>query len=404
MKNCCIIGLGYIGLPTAALLAKSGYQVTGVDINPKVVADINKGLIHLVEPDLDKLVHQAVKNKSLKATTYPIQSDIFLVAVPTPFKENGKSSNIPIPNIDYVIDAIKSIAKVLKPGNLIIIESTCPIGTTEKIAENIKLITGLSIEEINIAYCPERVIPGKIIKELVNNDRVIGGLNSNASIKAKIFYSSFCTGNLFITNAKTAELVKLTENAFRDVNIAFANELSILCDSLDINVDELISLANHHPRVDILKPGCGVGGHCIAIDPWFISYEAPELTPLIQVARKVNDMKSDWVIEKIMSRISALEKQLNRKPIVGCMGLTFKPNVDDIRESPALKITSSLIDSGQNILVCEPNIKDHTNIRIDSIDTVLDQSDLLVLLVAHHNFLELGLHKYNVIDFCGITS
>ncbi len=402
MKHCCVIGLGYIGLPTAALLANSGYQVSGLDINHKVVEKINKGVIHIVEPSLDELVKKAIRNGSLKARTSPISADIFLIAVPTPFKKT--SGEIPIPNIDYVFQAIKTILGVLKSGDLIIIESTCPLGTTKNISEIIYKESGKNIDEINIAYCPERVLPGNIIKELISNDRVIGGLTSKASFEAKKFYSSFCKGNLYTTNAKTAELIKLTENAYRDVNIAFANELSILCDSVDINVGELISLANHHPRVNILQPGCGVGGHCIAIDPWFIAHEAPEITPLIQTARKVNNLKSKWVVKKIITRSNQLEKELSRKPIIGCMGLSFKANVDDLRESPALEITSTLIDLGENILVCDPNIISHSNIQIDTIETVIKGSDILVFLVAHKEFSTIDLKDINIIDFCGITS
>ena len=401
MSICCVVGLGYIGLPTAAVLANSGHRVVGVDVNPRVVDTVNKGLIHIVEPELDDAVAAAVSSGALSAQLTPSPADVFLIAVPTPF--HSETADIPIPNIDFVLSAAGSIAPFLRPGNLILLESTSPVGTTEKVAQLIHDISGLDIDQIHIAYCPERVLPGYILQELIRNDRVIGGLTSEASAAGVSFYSSFCKGELLSTTARTAELVKLTENSFRDVNIAFANELSLVCDSLNINVRELITLANHHPRVNILQPGCGVGGHCIAVDPWFIASAAPHCTPLIQTARHVNDGKSIWVIDKVKSRAVALETQLGRPPRIGCLGLAFKPDVDDLRESPALHITSELLSAGHEVLACEPNLSEHPTIRLYSLEYVLAEADLLLFLVAHSSFRGLALDDRVVYDLCGVT-
>jgi UDP-N-acetyl-D-mannosaminuronic acid dehydrogenase len=400
MSSCCVVGLGYIGLPTAAVLSKVGYRVYGVDISPKVVETINNGCIHIVEPDLDELVSNSVRSGLLSAHHSPLPADNFIIAVPTPFKKNNNS--IPQPNVDYVLDAVRSISLVLKPGNLILLESTSPVGTTDRVADIVQEVSGLTLDQINIAYCPERVLPGRILHELVVNDRVIGGLTTSAAEAGKSFYSSFCTGQILITSARTAELVKLTENSFRDVNIAFANELSMVCDRLRINVRELIDLANHHPRVNILSPGCGVGGHCIAVDPWFIVSANPELTPLIQAARQVNDNKSEWVIQQIRSRASSLESSLGRPPRIGCMGISFKPDVDDLRESPALHIANKLISSGYHVLICEPNLVAHSVLNLSSIDDVIKNSDLLVFLVAHTRFRGLKLAGRQFLDLCGV--
>ena len=289
---------------------------------------------------------------SLSAQVIPAPADVFLIAVPTPFRSG--SDGIPLPNIDYVFAAARSIAPLLRPGNLVLLESTSPVGTTEKMAQVIAETSGLNTEQVHIAYCPERVLPGRILGELISNDRVIGGLTSGATAAGQAFYASFCKGDLFATTARTAELVKLTENSFRDVNIAFANELSLVCDHLDINVLELIRLANHHPRVNVLQPGCGVGGHCIAVDPWFIASAVPHCTPLIQSARRVNDGKSRWVIEQVQARAARLEDQLGRPVRVGCLGLAFKPDVDDLRESPALQITTELLAAGLEVLALNP--------------------------------------------------
>ena len=401
MTTCCVVGLGYIGLPTAAVLAKAGHRVIGVDVNAQVVATVNEGRTHILEPDLDLAVAESVASGSLSAQVIPAPADVFLIAVPTPFRSG--SDGIPLPNIDYVFAAARSIAPLLRPGNLVLLESTSPVGTTEKMAQVIAETSGLNTEQVHIAYCPERVLPGRILGELISNDRVIGGLTSGATAAGQAFYASFCKGDLFATTARTAELVKLTENSFRDVNIAFANELSLVCDHLDINVLELIRLANHHPRVNVLQPGCGVGGHCIAVDPWFIASAVPHCTPLIQSARRVNDGKSRWVIEQVQARAARLEDQLGRPVRVGCLGLAFKPDVDDLRESPALHITTELLAAGLEVLACEPNIIDHPTIKLHSLEQLLASADLLVFLVAHSPFKGLDLSSRVVFDLCGVT-
>ena len=402
MITCCILGLGYIGLPTAAVLARAGHRVIGVDVNPQVVDTVNKGRVHIVEPDLDEAVSAAVVSGALSAQLTPAAADVFLIAVPTPFRSG--SDGIPQPNIDYVLAAARAIAPVLVPGNLVLLESTSPVGTTERIAEVIVEASGLSTDQLDISYCPERVLPGRILQELISNDRVIGGLTPSAAQAGQAFYASFCEGDLLVTTARTAELVKLTENSFRDVNIAFANELSLVCDHLGINVRELIRLANHHPRVNVLQPGCGVGGHCIAVDPWFIANAAPHCTPLIQAARRVNDNKSLWVIEQVQARAAALKDQLGRPPRIGCLGLAFKPDVDDLRESPALQIATELLVAGLDVLACEPNLSDHPTIHLHPLEQVLAEADLLVFLVAHSSFKGLDLTGRAVFDLCGVTS
>ena len=396
----CVIGLGYIGLPTAAVLARAGHRVIGVDVNAQVVFTVNQGLIHIVEPDLDKAVAEAVASGALTGQLTPAPADVFLIAVPTPFR-NGPNG-IPLPNIDYVLAAARSIAPLLRPGNLVLLESTSPVGTTEQVAAVISEVSGLNSDQLHIAYCPERVLPGRILTELISNDRVIGGLTPAAAEAGKTFYASFCQGQLLTTSARTAELVKLTENSNRDVNIAFANELSLVCDRLGINVCELIRLANHHPRVNVLQPGCGVGGHCIAVDPWFIAAAAPDITPLIQTARRVNDGKSRWVIKQVQERAAALEGQLGRPARIGCLGLAFKPNVDDLRESPALHITTELVVAGLDVLACEPNLSDHPTIKLHSLEQLLAEADLLVFLVAHSPFKGLDLAGRAVFDLCGV--
>ena len=401
MSTCCVLGLGYIGLPTAAVLSSVGHRVVGVDVNPHVVDTVNEGRIHIVEPDLGEAVAEAVHSGSLIAQLTPVEADVFLIAVPTPFHSGCNA--IPQPNIDFVLAAARAIAPVLRSGNLVLLESTSPVGTTELAASLISELSGLSFEQFNIAYCPERVLPGSILQELISNDRVIGGLTCSAALAGQDFYSTFCQGELLSTTARTAELVKLTENSFRDVNIAFANELSLVCDYLEINVRELIRLANHHPRVNVLQPGCGVGGHCIAVDPWFIAAAAPHCTPLIQAARRVNDEKSRWVIEQVQARASDLEDQLGRPARIGCFGLAFKPDVDDLRESPALYITTQLLIAGLNVLACEPNLHDHPTIKLHSLEQVLAESDLLLFLVSHTSFKNLDLSGRMIFDLCGVT-
>jgi UDP-N-acetyl-D-mannosaminuronic acid dehydrogenase len=397
LKKVCMIGLGYIGLPTASLLANNGYSVHGVDIVQSTVDTINRGEIHIVEPDLKEAVSKAVKYGSLKADTKPTKADIFMIAVPTPFHDGF------VPNIDYVIEATKSIAPFLKSGDLIILESTSPVGTTQKI-EQILTEEGVDTSLISIAYCPERVLPGKIMIELVQNDRIVGGLTPKATKDAAQFYRTFVKGEVLETTANTAEMAKLTENSFRDLNIAFANELSILCDKFNINVWELIKLANRHPRVNILQPGAGVGGHCIAVDPWFIVHAGGEDAKIIKTAREVNNYKTEWVIEKIKSKALELELKNAKKAKVACMGLAFKPDIDDLRESPALYITNRLKSEGIDILAVEPNIKSHKELKIVDYKDALESADIVVFLVAHKEFKNLKLDTKEVLDFCGVTN
>ncbi len=417
----CVIGLGYIGLPTAALLANRGYNVIGVDVNKKVVDIINSGNIHIKESGLDTFVRAAVESGRLKAYTEPKEADVFIIAVPTPFHENGY--DIPTPNIDYVISATKSIAKYIKEGNIVILESTSPVGTTEKVAEILaqerpelfKTVNSEGKKNANhqsliyIAHCPERVLPGKIMNELVENDRIVGGIDKISSQKAASFYKTFVSGEVLITNSKTAELCKLVENSFRDVNIAFANELSMICDKYGIDVWELRELANRHPRVNILYPGVGVGGHCIAVDPWFIVADAKKEAKLIKTAREVNNYKTEWVIEKIKNEALKFELKNKRKPIIACMGLAFKPDIDDLRESPALYITRALKQDNLNILAVEPNICEYEEFEIIDYTTAIETADIIVFLVAHKEFKSLItnhqslLTNKQILDFCGVT-
>lgn len=402
----CVIGLGYIGLPTAAIFASRKVKVLGVDINQQVVDIINQGKIHIVEPKLDILVHTVVKDGYFKAATLPDEADAFIIAVPTPFKGNDHE-----PNLDYIKAASKSVAKVLKKGNLVILESTSPVGATEQMAKwladerpdlTFPHQTGEE-SDIKIAHCPERVLPGQVIRELVENDRIIGGMTQQCTEQAVSLYKIFVQGECIKTNARTAEMAKLTENSFRDVNIAFANELSILCDKLDINVWELINLANRHPRVNILQPGCGVGGHCIAVDPWFIVHQNPNEAKMIKTAREVNDDKPNFVIQKIKERVKDISQ-----PKIACLGLAFKPDIDDLRESPALDIVVKLANECANqILAVEPNIKqlplklqDKTNIELVSLEQALDKADVIVILVKHREFI--GMQSDKLIDFVNI--
>lgn len=393
-KRVCVVGLGYIGLPTAALLASKGCKVHGVDVIKNVVDTINQGKIHIVEPELDKFVKEAVESGNLKADTKPNFADVFIIAVPTPFHKGF------IPNIDYVICAAESIAPYIKDGNIVVLESTSPVGTTEKIGEILKN-KGVDISKIYIAHCPERVLPGKIMKEIVQNDRIVGGLTLEATRKTADFYETFVKGEILQTDARTAEMAKLTENSFRDVNIAFANELSILCDKFGINVWELISLANRHPRVNILSPGCGVGGHCIAVDPWFIVHAGGNDAKLIKTAREVNNYKMQWVVKKIRNTALKFELESGKKPKIACMGLAFKPDIDDLRESPAVLVTRDLIQGGFDILVIEPNIKSHKDFEIINYEKAIDIADIVVFLVAHKEFKGLKIQK-QFLDFCGI--
>ena len=398
----CIIGLGYIGLPTAAVIANKNIKVIGVDINKRVVNKIKQGKIHIVEKGLEEIVSENVKSKNLIAQLEPSEANVFIIAVPTPLQKDNES--VPLPDISYVKQAINDIAKYLRSDDLVIIESTCPVGTTNQMQKLISKLTGFAYENINLAYCPERVLPGNIIYELENNDRLVGGVNEKSTSRAKTFYEIFCKGNITKTKASLAELVKLTENSYRDVNIAFANEMSIICEKYNINVYELISLANMHPRVNVLRPGCGVGGHCIAIDPLFIVSGAPESTELIQAARRVNDNKSKWVTKQILLEVFKLKNELNRTPVVGCFGLTFKPNVDDTRESPALLIIQELISKGLKVFVCEPNLDSYSKLILKSADNVVAESDILVFLVSHQSFEKINTQDKLVLDYCGLFS
>lgn len=397
-KNICVVGLGYIGLPTAALLANKGYQVYGVDINPVVVETINQGKIHIVEPELDTFVKSAVNSGKLKASTTPTSADIYIIAVPTPFKSGN------IPNIDYVIAATKSITPYIKKGSIVILESTSPVGTTEKI-KSIFQESGIDTNDLYIAYCPERVLPGKIMRELIENDRVVGGLNNESSEIVSTFYKTFVNGEVLVTNSRTAEMCKLVENSYRDVNIAFANELSMICDTANINVWQLIELANRHPRVNILQPGCGVGGHCIAVDPWFLVADFPKEANLIKCGREVNDYKTKWVIEKVIN--TALEFQLafNKKPVIACLGLAFKPDVDDLRESAALHIAQALDKLDYEVLSVEPNIEESkvASLNLVKLDFALTNADIVIYLVKHKQFLSLEINDKKVLDFCGLN-
>ncbi len=395
-KKICVMGLGYIGLPTASLLANRGYQIHGVDVVKSTVDTINRGEIHIVEPVLDTFVRSAVNSGYLVADIKPIEADIFIIAVPTPFYKGF------IPNIDFVLDATRAIAPYLKNGNIVILESTSPVGTTNKI-ENILKEEGVDTTKIYIAHCPERVLPGQIMRELVENDRIVGGLTPKATEKTVEFYKTFVKGEVLSTNAKTAEMAKLTENSFRDVNIAFANELSILCDKFNIDVWELISLTNRHPRVNILKPSAGVGGHCIAVDPWFIVHAGEGDAKIIKRAREVNLYKTQWVIEKIKNKALVFEKESGKEVKIACMGLAFKPNIDDLRESPALYVTRELIESGLNILAVEPNIKSFNEFNIVKYDKAIKEADIIIFLVAHREFEDIKIdNSKKVIDFCGV--
>lgn len=392
----CVIGLGYIGLPTSAIMAAKGFSVLGIDVNPKVVETINNGQIHIAEPDLDLFVRAAVQSGKLKAATHPEPADVFIIAVPTPFKEQKK------PDMSFVEQATQAICSVLQPGNLVILESTSPPQTCEKIIAPIVEKAGFKPgADIHIAHCPERVLPGQIMREVVENDRVIGGLTPESAAKAKDLYATFVTGQIHLTDSTTAEMVKLVENSFRDVNIAFANELSLICDRLNLNVWELIKLANLHPRVNILRPGPGVGGHCIAVDPWFIVDTCPKDSRLIKTARMVNDSKPDFVVEQIQKAADRL-----KNPVIGIFGLSYKQDIDDLRESPAMQIARKVKQEniGQ-LYVCEPFIKSHQEFELLEAEKLLRKADIIALLVPHRQFKTIDkelLKPKIVIDTCGI--
>ena len=392
------IGLGYIGLPSAAMMAQNNVTVLGVDVDSKIVENINKGIIHIVEPGLEKVVKKVVSEGYLKASLNPQKADVHLIVVPTPFKENNE------PDISFVKAATSSVLPFLKKGDLFIIESTSPVGTTEKIADFIFRERPELKDKIYIAYCPERVLPGNILFELIHNDRSVGGINDVSTNKAVEFYKSFIKGKLYKTNSRTAEMCKLTENSSRDVQIAFANELSLICDKADINVWELIRLANKHPRVNILQPGSGVGGHCIAVDPYFITSKYPKESKIIGVAREINNYKSFWCAEKTKRIMLKFELEHGYKPLVALMGLAFKPNIDDLRESPAKYITQKIIQLEQNnFMVVEPNIKEHTIFKLTNYKEAYDKADIIVFLVAHDEFQELKYDEDKIIlDYAGV--
>ncbi|MBE9913893.1 UDP-N-acetyl-D-mannosamine dehydrogenase [Paenibacillus donghaensis] len=391
VKKVCVVGLGYIGLPTAGLLAKNGFQVHGVDVNIHTIETISQGEVHITEPDLDQVVKEAVQCGLLRASTIPAEADVYILAVPTPFQENNK------PDLTYVEQAVKAVIPYLRPGNLVILESTSPVGTTERIADWIlEARRDLSISDslyaaynrIFVSYCPERVLPGQILRELVENDRIVGGIDEASTRWTADFYRHFVKGAILETNARTAEMAKLTENSFRDVNIAFANELSLICDHLEIDVWELIRLANRHPRVNILQPGPGVGGHCIAVDPWFLVDAAPEQAKLIHTARIVNDSKPWYVAEKVIQVAAKL-----KSPGIACLGLSFKANIDDLRESPALAIVEHLAKAAAAYLyVAEPHIKElpvslqYGNVQFCEAEEAVRQADIVLLLVNHDAF------------------
>lgn len=384
LQKIVVMGLGYIGLPTASMLATKGHTVLGVDVNESAVNTINSGRIHIIEPDLDILVRSAVNSGNLRASLTPEEGDTFILAVPTPFKEEG--GNPKAPDLSYVEAATRAIAPYLREDNLVILESTSPVGTTEVI-ENIISEMRPDLEgKIHTAHCPERVLPGHILRELVDNDRIIGGTTKAAISKARTLYKTFCNGAILETDSRTAELSKLVENSFRDVNIAFANELSVICDKLGISVWETISLANRHPRVNILQPGPGVGGHCIAVDPWFIVSSAPDEARLIRTAREVNDAKPHWVIEKVRAKAERF-----KAPVIGCLGLTFKANIDDLRESPSMDIVKLLLKSGiGTVMACDPNVsKEKAPFPLHELKDVLKKADILLLLVDHHEFTDI---------------
>ena len=396
----CFMGLGYIGLPTAIISSQHGISVCGVDINPKVVEKTNRGELHIVEPGLQDLLKKAVDSKSLVASTTPFESDVYLIVVPTPFKAKHE------PDISYVESATKTVIPLLKEGDLFIIESTSPVGTTEKMAELIFAERPELKGRIHIAYCPERVLPGNVIFELVNNDRVIGGIDDASADAAAEFYGKFVSGQLHKTNCRTAEMCKLVENSSRDVQIAFANELSMICEKAGINVWKLISLANKHPRVNILQPGCGVGGHCIAVDPYFISSAFPNEAKIIAQARSINNYKSEWCVEKAKNAILSFEMKNGKKPQVALMGLAFKPNIDDLRESPAMKIAKHLVAEIPDVKfnIVEPNISSHPDFDIVDFQTAFEQSDIVVYLTAHKQFFMLPQEANDklILDFCGV--
>lgn len=400
-----VVGLGYIGLPTASLLANRGYNVHGIDVNQSTVDIINQGKIHIVEPELDTFVQSAVNSGRLVASMDAVESDIFIIAVPTPFKENK------VPDLSYVESAVNKILPFLKKNDVIVLESTSPVGTTAGIEkqiynnrEDLRTEGSNTKLELWLAYCPERVLPGHIIKELVENDRIVGGLYPEDTKVVAKFYKTFVEGKILETNASTAEMAKISENSYRDVNIAFANELSMISHDLGIDVNELISLTNHHPRVNILSPGCGVGGHCIAIDPWFVVHGCPEQSQMIALARKRNLDKTKWVKDRVVESVKAHKNKGLNGPKVVCLGLAYKQDIDDLRESPAMDIYNSLTFDGYNVVAVEPNVESCNGVKLESLEEAMASGDIFVLLVSHKEFIEkVNDFKGELLDFVGIS-
>lgn len=396
----CVIGLGYIGLPTAILSAAHGLNVLGVDINSEIVKKVNEGKVHIVEPGLETLCKQVVHDGRFFAGLTAASSKIYMIVVPTPFKENK------IPDISFVEAAIRSVACWLKPDDLVIIESTCPVGTTEKMLDLILALRNDLTDKIFMAYCPERVLPGDVVYELQENDRVIGGINSLSCERAAQYYSTFVKGELHFTDMRTAEMCKLTENASRDIQIAFANELSIICDKANINVWDLIQLANKHPRVNILRPGCGVGGHCIAVDPWFLVSDFPAETHLIATSRNLNLFKTSWCFSKIIECAENFRNINGRDALIGIMGLTFKENINDVRESPALEIAHKVTKAlgADSVLCVEPNVEKIHGLQLADLNETCNKCDVLVFLVRHNEFSDLKLKRdKTILNFVGLN-
>lgn len=403
-KTICVVGLGYIGLPTASLLGTKGYRVHGVDVSADVVEIVNQGGIHILEPGLDIIVKSAVQSGNLKASTVPCEADVFIIAVPTPLVEKTDGGHVSgkRPDLSFIENATRDISRYLRPGNLVILESTSPVGTTEEVVAKILREQGHNVDrEIFIAHCPERVLPGQILLELVANDRVVGGVNEKSTELAVEFYKEFVQGEVIPTTAKTAEMVKLTENSSRDVQIAFANEISMICESEKINTWEVIEIANRHPRVNILQPGPGVGGHCIAVDPWFIVHRVPEISKLIRTAREVNDSKPAWVIKRV--EMCAVKF---KNPVIACLGIAFKADVDDLRESPALDIARHLKESNiGEVIVCEPTIIEHKEFELTDMEQAIARADIVLILVDHKEFKSIKAADMNeklLIDTRGI--
>lgn len=392
----CVLGLGYVGLPTAAVLASRGYDVHGVDVNPRAVETINAGKAHIVEPDLDLLVRAAVQTGKLRAHSAPAAADVFVVCVPTPFKGDHE------PDLAYVDEATRLLCPFLESGNLVVLESTSPPGTTERMAAIVARETKLDASQVHFAHAPERVLPGKVLREIVENDRIVGGLDDASTRACAAFYATFVAGEIHATTARTAETAKLVENAYRDVNIAFANELSLLADELSLDVWELIRLANRHPRVNILSPGCGVGGHCIAVDPWFLVHAAPRATRLIRTSREVNDHKPEWVVERVKRKAARF-----KRPKIACLGLAYKPDIDDLRESPAVEIVERLLADpalDAEIAVVEPNVASHPRFSLAPLDEALRDADIVLVLCGHREFRKISpalLAEKILIDTCG---